>query len=291
MFNHTKIVSPVILLSIFSALFTFAVFAAEKSRQSEVTTAEEVNWGYLNPLRGDQSPGAADLWGDRTKYIATGMLVRFKKGFSSPPHIHNISYRGIVIKGAMHNDDPTAEHMWMPTASYWTQPAGENHITAANDRSNMIYLEIDSGPYLVKPSDQHFDNGERPVNIHTSNLIWLKSQDSSLIDGDNIQISYLWKKEGSASLTNSTPLQGLMLKVTAGTKLTIDSESEEFRAVVIQGSSSYQSAETTSVTNLNPGSYFSSTGQFTHQLITREDTIFYIRSNGLFIARTLKRTR
>lgn len=271
MFNFQKLIPSIILLTSCSSFFAFS---ANQNHQSEVVTAEEVNWGYLNPLRGDKSPGAADLWGDRSKDVATGMLVRFKKGFSSPPHIHNISYRGIVIKGAMHNDDPTAEHMWLPTASYWTQPAGEDHITAANEQSNMIYLEIDSGPYLVKPSDQHFDNGERPVNIHATNLVWLNSQDSALIDGNNLQVSYLWKKSGSA------PLEGLMIKVAAGANLTINSESKEFRAVVIQGRGQYQSDELTTAASLNPGSYFSSTGQFTHQLTTLEPTTIYIRSNG-----------
>ena len=50
----------------------------------------------------------------------------------------------------------------MPTGSFWTQPAGEDHTTAANADTNLIYLEIDSGPYLVKPSSYKFDNGERP---------------------------------------------------------------------------------------------------------------------------------
>lgn len=92
---------------------------------TKVVPANEVEWGYLNPLRGDKSPGAADLWGDRTQDTATGMLVRFNKGFESPPHIHNITYRGIVIEGQMHNDDPSAAKMWMPTGSFWTQPAGK----------------------------------------------------------------------------------------------------------------------------------------------------------------------
>ena len=126
--------------------------------QSEIIAAEDVRWGYLNPLRGDKSPGAADLWGNRAIDSATGMLVRFKKGFASPPHIHNITYRGVVIHGLLHNDDPKAERLWMPTGSFWTQPAGEEHITAADAETNMIYLEIDSGPYLVKPSKEHFDN-------------------------------------------------------------------------------------------------------------------------------------
>ncbi|WP_411184826.1 hypothetical protein [Photobacterium rosenbergii] len=29
-----------------------------------------MEWGYLNPLRGALSPGAADLWGDRTEDTA-----------------------------------------------------------------------------------------------------------------------------------------------------------------------------------------------------------------------------
>lgn len=85
-----------------------------------------------------------------------------QKGFESPPHIHNITYRGVVIEGVMHNDDPTAAKMWMPPGSFWTQPAGEDHTTAADGETNLIYLEIDSGPYLVKPSAEQFDNGERP---------------------------------------------------------------------------------------------------------------------------------
>lgn len=61
----------------------------------KVVPADDVEWGYLNPLRGVLSPGAADLWGDRTTDSATGMLVRFKQGFESPPHIHNITF-GLV---------------------------------------------------------------------------------------------------------------------------------------------------------------------------------------------------
>ncbi|EKO3803681.1 TPA: DUF4437 domain-containing protein [Vibrio harveyi] len=121
------------------------------------------NERYLNPLRGVLSLGAANLWGDRTTGTATGMLVRFNKGFESPPHIHNITYRGIVIDGLMHNDDPTSAKMWRPTGSFWTQPAGEDHTTAANGDINLTSLEIDADPYLVKPSKEQFNNGERPL--------------------------------------------------------------------------------------------------------------------------------
>ena len=147
--------------------FLLGFLSIPTSLASEVTviSTDKIDWGLLNPLRGDASPRAADLWGDRTQDEATGLLVKFKQGFSSPPHSHNITYRGVVIHGALHNDDPTAERLWLSPGSFWTQPAGENHITAASGKENLIYLEIESGPYLVLPSDQAFDNGERPINM------------------------------------------------------------------------------------------------------------------------------
>ena len=85
-------------------------FTTTHASNSDITilSDESIHWEALNPERGEQSPLAANLWGDRTQAGATGFLVQFKKGFSSPPHIHNVSYRGIVIQGELHNDDPQA---------------------------------------------------------------------------------------------------------------------------------------------------------------------------------------
>lgn len=235
--------------------------------------ANDLDWGYLNPLRGDKSPGATDLWGDRTKNVATGMLVKFNPGFSSPPHIHNITYRGIVIEGLMHNDDPKAETMWLPAGSFWTQPAGEDHITAANAQSNMIYLEIDSGPYLVKPSAEEFDNGERPVNIHSDNIVWLSENESTLVSGEVIKLAHLWQNPA-----NST--QGMLIKLNKGAKGYLFGQSDEFKAVVIQGLISYKSDETKQAVTLNAGSLFSSEGEFEHELSAQDDAIIYIRTDG-----------
>ena len=80
-----KLTVATLIMSACSAFITSAY------AETKIVTAENVEWGYLNPARGDKSPGAADLWGDRTKDTATGMLVRFNKGFESPPHIHNIT--------------------------------------------------------------------------------------------------------------------------------------------------------------------------------------------------------
>ncbi|WP_421863410.1 DUF4437 domain-containing protein [Marinobacter adhaerens] len=242
----------------------------------KVMSADEVQWGYLNPLRGVLSPGAADLWGDRTTDSATGMLVRFKKGFESPPHIHNITYRGVVIDGMMHNDDPTAAKMWMPPGSFWTQPAGEDHTTAADGETNLIYLEIDSGPYLVKPSDEQFDNGERPLNLHADNVVWLENSDLHTINADNVEITHVW---GSTA-----EMGGSMIKLGAGFEGELKTDASEFRAVVVGGEVSYNADDLDEPKFLKAGSYIESTGVYTHQLENQSDheVTLYIRTNSRF---------
>jgi hypothetical protein len=263
-------------LALAAALLATHAFAAGPT--SEVLAAGEVNWGFLNPQRGNLSPGAANLWGDRSKDRATGMLVRFNKGFASPPHIHNITYRGVVIAGQMHNDDPAAAKTWMPTGSFWTQPAGEDHITAANGEQNLIYLEIDSGPYLVKPSAEQFDNGERALNLHVSNLVWLGKSELHRIDAGGVETAFLWgaREPGQAG--------GSLVKLPANFNGHIGIDASEFRAVVIAGSVAYRSADTPQPRTLEAGSYFGSTGEFTHALSTAGSAgaTIYIRSNGRY---------
>ncbi|SMP67609.1 protein of unknown function, partial [Neorhodopirellula lusitana] len=165
---------------------------------SNVVLASEVDWTPLNPARGDASPKAATLWGDRAGTQATGFLVQFADGFSSPPHIHNVTYRGMVISGGVHNDDEAAEPMWMPAGSFWTQPAGAPHITAARGLTTA-YIEIDKGPYLVMPTEEAFDRGERPVNVDASNIVWLGPSSTTWIQSaatkapaKQPQIAFLW---------------------------------------------------------------------------------------------------
>ncbi|WP_153916493.1 DUF4437 domain-containing protein [Shewanella sp. TC10] len=268
-------------ISLLGSAFATQALADTAPLQSEVITQSEIQWGYLNPLRGDKSPGAANLWGDRTKNVPTGMLVKFNKGFSSPPHIHNITYRGVVIEGQMHNDDPDAATMWMPTGSFWTQPAGENHITSANGEANMIFLEIDSGPYLVKPSDQHFDSGEKPINLHESNLVWLDQTDVTFVDGDKAQVTSLWGSNKAGELG------GAMVKLPAGFKGTINTDAQEFRGIVIKGAVEYQSVETNKSKTLAAGSYFGSTGKFDHEITVSEGgASIYIRTDGKYSVST-----
>ena len=51
---------------------------------SRVVLTSEVKWEQLNPARGDKSPSAGTLWGDRNGSGPTGFLLKPTDGFESP---------------------------------------------------------------------------------------------------------------------------------------------------------------------------------------------------------------
>ena len=71
-----------------------------------------------------------------------------------------------------------------------------------------------------------------------------------------------------------------MLKIPAGSKLTLNTEAPEFRAVVIGGALDYTFNNEDK--NLTPGSYFSSQDSHEHEFTATQDTQLYIRSNGQY---------
>ncbi len=251
----------------------------------EVVLASEVEWSYLNPARKDKAPMAGNLWGDRTRDEATGYLLRPKDGFQSPPHIHNVSYRGVVINGLLHNDDPDAEFMWMPQGSFWTQPKGQVHITAAKGEAPLAYIEIEQGPYLVLPTKEAFMSQLRPVNVHKSNLVWLDASVVSWVGGSgmpasqsNPQLSFLWGN------TKKGQLRGTMVKLPKEFKGEIKSEGTTFRAIVIKGKPQYEMSNS-DIKTLEQGSYFGSKAEPARHRISSskdEETLLYIRSNGRY---------
>lgn len=240
---------------------------------NKVLLSSEIVWEKLNPARGDQSPQAGTIWGDRNGEVATGFLAKFANGFSSPPHIHNATYRAVVIKGSIHNDDPAAESMWMKSGSFWTQPKGGSHITAAQGEENIALVEIDRGPYLVQPIKEAYDNGERPINIDASNVVWLDSEKTNWIDADsNVEMSFLWNANGS---------KGLFVKLPKEFDGSIQSDGTEFHAVVIQGGLNYTLPQDQETKLLDAGSSFSSTNKAIHTLsATNNYVLLYIRTNG-----------
>ncbi len=233
----------------------------------------EVKWENLNPARGDKSPKAVTLWGDRNESGPTGFLLKPTDGFESPPHIHNVSYRGVVISGLIHNGDPNAENMWMPKGSFWTQPQGEVHITAAKGSNTMAYIEIEKGPYLVLPTDEAFDSGERPVNVDASNIVWI-DRPGIPASANGPKIAFLW---GSPQ---DNQLNGTLVKLPAGFAGKINSHGSTFRAVVIQGQPKHRGGD---VKTMLPGSYCGSKGRSVHQVSSETgESIIYVRTNGTY---------
>lgn len=242
-----------------------------------VLLSSEIVWEKLNPARGDQSPQAGTIWGDRKGALATGFLAKFVDGFSSPPHIHNVTYRAVVIKGLVHNDDPKAEKMWMKPGSFWTQPLGESHITAAKGAENIALVEIDNGPYLVKPISEAFDNGERPINIDASNVIWLnKEQTNWVASKSKAEVSFLLGNNENDSL------KSLFVKLPKDYNGEIITQGTVLHAVVIKGVLKYTMPLTNEIKVLDSGSYFGSTDKAIHTVTNNspEDLILYVRTNG-----------
>ena len=251
-----------------------AVPASKSAPAAEVVLVSDVAWEPLNPARGDQSPQAGTLWGDRNGGVPTGFLARFVDGFRSPPHIHNATYRAVVISGTIHNDDPDAADMWMPAGSFWTQPQGEVHVTAARGGNNLALVEIDQGPYLVRPPEDAFDSGERPINVDASNIVWVDPPGASG-GGHGLKLAYLW---GSLQDGQSN---GTFVKFPAGCTGTIHSHGATFHAVVVKGLVQHRG---TGVDTLAPGSYFGSMGQTEHEVSSEgpEDSILYVRTDGRY---------
>lgn len=253
---------------------------------TRVILSSDLDWQMLNPKRGDKSPRAATIWGDRNGSKATGFLVKFVDGFRSPPHIHNVTYRGVVISGLVHNDDPGAKNMWMPTGSYWTQPAGEVHVTAAKGGNNIALIEIDQGPYLVQPSEESFDKGERPINVDASNIVWLDASNTSWIapaqkpspPATQAQLTFLWGQPASGQRIGS------LLRLPAGFDGSIHTESSTLRAVIIDGQSTLHQAGGKKTNVLTPGSSFHANGKIQHHISCDDKTpcLIYIQSHGPF---------
>lgn len=253
-------------------LAVLTVACAEEHENITIKPIEQVKYTPLNPEHGDDSPMAGDIWGDRTQKGATGFIFKPKDGFYSPSHVHNVSYRGVVISGLVHNDDPTAEDNWMPTGSFWTQPKGDIHTTAAKGDNILAYIEIDNGPYLVIPTNEEFETEEVSLNVDRSNIVWVDSSNLKWVDEGKVKVAFLW------SSLDADKLRGSFIKMPKNSKSNIHTRATEFRGILISGKIRYDK------TKLNPGSYFSSQGKAEYEIKCLDDSecLIYIRSNSRF---------
>ena len=252
--------------------------AADGHSTAELVKRSDVKFIPLNPLRGDLSPQSGRLWGNIREDEPSGMLVTFRDGFQSPPHIHNITYRAVVIHGAVHNDAPAAEKMWMGPGSFWTQPLGESHITAAKGKNPTIFLEILSGPYLVKPAEEAFDAGERPRNVDARNIIWLDAADTTWIKGAGPELAYLWGR------ITGEEKNGTFVKLPAGYSGKLSTAAPLMRAVTIRGVTQVQVSGGSDKHELDPGSFFGSMGKASHRLscVSGDECILYLHTEGKY---------
>ena len=270
MIKRIPMLAALALVTGCAAFSSNSTSAVESAGDVRIVLASQVEWQALNPARGAASPRAATLWGDRGGEVATGFLARFAQGFSSPPHIHNVTYRAVVIEGEIHNDDPDAASQWMGPGSFWTQPEGESHITAARGQNNLALVEIDHGPYLVRPPEQAFDNGERPINVDASNLVWLPAMPGDVI-GKGADRAHLWGRfDGYSS-------NGSFLRLPPGFRGKLKADGEVFHAVVIRGALAHAAAPGETLT---PGSYAGGVGLHAITADPVEGAVLYIRSHG-----------
>ena len=262
-------------------LFALGAAACSKSKEPapgtvRVLPAADVQWQMLNPLRGDKSPKAGTLWGDRGAPVPCGFLVKFVDGFSSPPHIHPVTYRGVVISGLVHNDDPRAEKEWLAPGTFWTQPAGEVHITAAKGSTNVAYIEIERGPYLVQPAKDAFDPTEEPVKLPPEKMDWRDPPGLSA-SAKGPRVASLSGNPGDDKLTRT------LVRLPAGFDGALRSDGADLHVVVIAGRATHEVVAKSERTTLEPGGYFGSTGKVAHLVACGgEGCLLYVRTDGTY---------
>ena len=269
--NQTLLLTGVFLLGVIAFFFASGLFDPESPQAGSVRVvpASDVDWQLLNPLRGDKSPRAGTLWGDRGAPVPCGFLVKFVDGFSSPPHIHPVTYRGVVISGLVHNDDPKAKEEWLPTGTFWTQPAGEVHITAAKGSENVAYIEIEKGPYLVLPSKEAFQPPETPVKMTPSSMPWADAVASA-------KIAPLPGNPDDGKLHRS------LVKLPPGFTGSVHGPGPALHVVVVEGKLEHEVPDKSDGQTLDQGSYFGSEGEVAHQLACESGCLLYVRTKGTF---------
>lgn len=188
-----------------------------------------------------------------------------------------------MIRGLLHNDDPNAEDMWLPTASFWTQPAGGIHITAAKGDDCLAYIEVEDG-LGVLPAEQAFESPEKPVNVDVTNLVWIDPPRQPVAEAGP-QVAFLW-----GDPQGDQPY-GVMIRIPAGTTGEIESHGASLRAVVIVGLVDLEKPEPGGSQPLEPGSFFSSTGKAVHRVSAGTETfgVLYLRLEGVFDIASVKR--
>ncbi len=240
---------------------------------SGVVLVSDADWQQLNPKRGDQSPKAATLWGDRAGPGPSGFLLKPVDGFSSPPHVHTAPYLGVVISGAIHNAEPSAEVLFLPPGSFWTQPEGAVHITACS-RDCLAYIEFEGG-YDVLPVEGATGDPATAVALQPASIPW-EDRTGPPASANGPQVAELWGDPQAGQPSGS------LVRIPAGKTGTIRTDTWMFHAVAIDGRAKYREEGKNQAAPLDPGAYFLARAGSDHQISCGEeaDCTLYVRSRG-----------
>lgn len=121
----------------------------------------------------------------------------------------------------------------------------------------------------MRPTDQAYDTGQRPMNIDGSNIVWIDTTSGA-------QIAYLWASQSNA------PPSGTLIKLPRNFQGSLDTENSPVKAVVIQGQLKLRTMSIPSETTLSTASYFQTSNTPPIHLINNsdQDTILYLRTAG-----------
>jgi len=159
--NNTKTFVS-LALAIFVTLWGSRQVASQSVEPTfEVVLMSQVDWNPLNPARGDQSPRAGNLWGDRTESGASGFLVKFEDGtlvklpagFTGKIHNQNSTFHAVVIQGRSQYQVPgeTEEKTLEPGSYFGSEAESVHQVSCEAEEECIIYVRTE-GKYDVIPT-------------------------------------------------------------------------------------------------------------------------------------------
>ena len=125
----------------------------ERPQLMVVTAFEDAKFVAVVPDQSD-SPQIAILWGE-PRTGPSAMLIRAKKGFATPMHIHSSDYHLVVVQGLMKHwgaDQTEADAKPLGPGSYWFQPGEHAHADNCLSDECLVHI-VWAGKQDGKPAE------------------------------------------------------------------------------------------------------------------------------------------
>ncbi len=101
----------------------------------------------FSPVFPDQPDGAAWSFMFGSEKTPSAFFIRVPPGFTSPKHRHTSAYFGVVLEGLVKNGPDVELAPELPAGSYWSQKAGEEHVTACLAKTPCLSFIVYEGPF------------------------------------------------------------------------------------------------------------------------------------------------